>query len=298
MTASDTWTIGRLLEWTTDYLKQHDIETPRLEAEVLLADARGCQRIDLYTAFTEAADEATRQSFRELVRRRAAGTPVAYLVGHKEFYSLSFKVTPDVLIPRPETELLIVALLDHIKEMRAAGERSEQGPLAVADIGTGSGILAVCAARHAPQAKVTAADIHPPALEVAKENARKHQVAEAIEFLESDLFVKVPADRKFDFVLSNPPYITTAEMQSLPADVKQYEPHLALHGGEQGTDVIARLIPQAAERLKSGGWLLMEISPMLQSAVEGLVAQEERFELRPTLKDMAGHPRVVQAKRH
>src|SRR5271169_1781519 len=128
----DEWTLGRLLAWTTDYLNQHGSESPRLDAEILLAAARGCQRIELYTSFDEPADEATRERFRELVRRRAEGTPVAYLVGHKEFYSLSFRVTPDVLIPRPETELLVVRLLDLARRLAAAGAVS------VADVGTGS----------------------------------------------------------------------------------------------------------------------------------------------------------------
>src|SRR6266566_5105791 len=135
----DEWTLGRLLAWTTDYLKGQGAESPRLDAEILLAAARGCQRIELYTSFDETADEATRQRFRELVRRRAEGTPVAYLVGHKEFYSLSFRVTPHVLIPRPETELLVVRLLDLAKQRGTASR-----PISIADVGTGSGIIAIC----------------------------------------------------------------------------------------------------------------------------------------------------------
>src|SRR3989304_7787036 len=122
MSHSDDWTIGRLLQWTTDYLKQRGAESPRLDAEVLLAEARGCERIELYTAFHESPSEAVRGAFRELVRRRAAGVPVAYLVGRREFYSLSFHVTPDVLIPRPETELLVVELLDLLKQRAGAEE--------------------------------------------------------------------------------------------------------------------------------------------------------------------------------
>ena len=130
MTTSDEpWTIGRLLQWTIDYLGKHGAENPRLDAEVLLAAARGCQRIDLYTAYGEEATEEVRTAFRELVRRRAEGTPVAYLVGHREFYSLDFEVTPDVLIPRPETELLVVALLDHVEAQRHSRQRGESAPL-------------------------------------------------------------------------------------------------------------------------------------------------------------------------
>ncbi len=290
MTQTEAWTIGRLLTWTTDYLKSHGIENARLEAEVLLAQARGCPRIQLYAAYNEPAEETTRIAFRELVRRRAEGTPVAYLVGHREFYSMPFRVTPDVLIPRPETELLVVTLLDHLKEQPAEMVR-------IADVGTGSGILAVTLAKHCPRCRVTAIDIHPPALQVAQENAEAHGVAQRIEFVESDLFAAVDAGQPFDYIVSNPPYITTTEMTELPADVKDHEPARALHAGPQGTEVIERLIAQAAERLVPGGRLLIEISPMLRNSAEQLLRDEARLELGPTVKDLAGLPRVVQARR-
>ncbi|MCH7726929.1 MAG: peptide chain release factor N(5)-glutamine methyltransferase, partial [Planctomycetes bacterium] len=138
MSDSEPWTIGRLLTWTTDYLKQHGVDSPRLDTEVLLASACGCERIDLYTTFHELPDEAARDKFREFVRRRAEGTPVAYLVGHKEFYSLNFHVTPAVLIPRPETELLVATVLDLIKQS------PPRETIQIADVGTGSGIIAIC----------------------------------------------------------------------------------------------------------------------------------------------------------
>src|SRR5947208_7672927 len=150
---SEPWTVLRLLTWTTDYLKSNGSASPRLDAEVLLAHARGCERIMLYAAFDQVIDESTRAKFRELVKRRAEGVPVAYLVGKREFYSLSFRVTPDVLIPRPETEFVVVAVLDALKEI--------QNPL-VADVGTGSGAIAVAIAKHAPLAKVVATDISQP----------------------------------------------------------------------------------------------------------------------------------------
>ena len=190
---SETWTIGRLLTWTADYLKQHGAASPRLDAEVLLAVAAGCQRIDLYTRFDEPAPEALRTSFRELVRRRAEGTPVAYLVGRREFYSLSFRVTPDVLIPRPETEFLVVALLDRLRPRAAAGAVS------VADVGTGSGIIAICAAKYVPQAQVTAIDISRQALAVAQANAEDLKVAERIEWIEGDLLAGLPAEQAIRF---------------------------------------------------------------------------------------------------
>jgi release factor glutamine methyltransferase len=289
-TPDEPWTIGRLLVWTIDYLKKHGAENPRLDAEVLLAKSRGCKRIDLYAAYGEEATDELRTKFRDLVSRRAKGTPVAYLVGHKEFYSLEFEVTPDVLIPRPETELLVVALLDHAK---AKGDVDT--PLEIADIGTGSGILAICAAKYLPQARVTAMDISPAALKVARRNAERHNVADRITFLESDLFAAAPANARFDFIISNPPYVSTAEMMELPADVRDYEPHIALEAGEQGTAVIEPLIAQSAERLQPGGVLLIEISPMIAAAVEQLVRDSNTCELGATIRDPAGHPRVVQA---
>jgi release factor glutamine methyltransferase len=291
MTQTQDWTIGRLLTWTTGYLTEHGVEGPRLDAEVLLAEARGCRRIELYVAFDELADETVRTAFRELVRRRSEGTPVAYLVGRREFYSMNFRVTPDVLIPRPETELVVVALLDRIKQ------QSFDRPVRIADVGTGSGVLAVCAAKHSPVAcEVTAVDISPAALEVARANAADHQVVGKITFVEGDLLDAMPAGPPFDFIVSNPPYVATSEIADLPRDCRDHEPRLALDGGEAGLAVIRRLIPQAAERLAPGGWLIMEIGAN-QPGVEPLLAEDGRFEVGPTMKDLAGLPRVVQAQR-
>ena len=302
--SAEPWTVGRLLQWTTDYLKGHGSESPRLDAEVLLAQALSCQRIELYTTFDDVPGEELRAAFRELVRRRAEGTPVAYLVGRREFYSLSFRVTPDVLIPRPETELLVVAVLDLAKTKAEGGTGkglgtsvpSEAG-LLIADIGTGSGIIAVCLAKHLPNCRVTALDISPAALVIAQENAKQHGVADRIEFIGSDLFATVPAGRQFDFVVSNPPYVTTAEMEKLAVDVRKFEPRVALVAGPRGTEVIERLIAQSAERLRPGGHLLMEISPTIHDAVRTLLESDDRFELGPTIKDLARLPRVVQARR-
>ena len=291
MTQTETWTVGRLLTWTTDYLKQRGVEdSPRLDAEVLLATARGCKRIDLYAAFTEPASEETRTAFKELVRRRAEGTPVAYLVGKREFYSLDFRVSPAVLIPRPETEHLVITLLDRLKE------RESKAPVQIADVGTGSGIIAVCIAKHAPLVKVTAIDLSPEALAIAKKNISNLGVEEKVETIESDLFAAVPADRTFDFVVSNPPYITTAEMETLAPTVKQYEPAMALHAGPAGTEIIERLIDESAGRLTPGGWLMFEISPMLETAVQKLFAARPEWELMTTVKDLAGLARVIQAQ--
>jgi release factor glutamine methyltransferase len=317
-TTDEPWTIGRLLSWTVDYLSKHGAENPRLDAEVLLAAARGCQRIDLYAAYGDEASDEVRTAFRELVRRRAAGTPVAYLVGHREFYALDFEVTPDVLIPRPETESLVVTLLDHMKARGASlkpphlatasseqpgplpegeGGRMEEGVIKIADVGTGSGVLAVCAAKYVPSSRVTAIDVSPAALAVARRNAARHGVAERIEFVEGDLLASLPPDAKFDYIVSNPPYVSTAEMAELAPDVRDHEPRIALEAGQHGTDVVAPLVQQAAQRLQPGGVLLVEVSPMIAAKVENLVRDNAAFQLLPTLRDLAGHARVVQARR-
>ena len=291
MSQAQDWTVGQLLKWTTDYLKRHRSDSPRLDAEVLLAEALGCRRIDLYAAFGELPDEEVRTAFRELVRRRAEGAPVAYLVGHREFFSLDFRVTPDVLIPRPESELLVVAMLDLARRLPAERE------ISICDVGTGSGIIAVCAAKHLPRCRVTAVDISPAALAVARGNAAKHDVRERIELIESDLLSAVPPGERFDFIVANPPYVSTAEMQALAPDVRDFEPPLALVAGQRGTEVIESLLPQAAERLDPGGHLLIEISPMVHDAVRALLEADGRFQLGPTVKDLARLPRVVQAVR-
>lgn len=290
MSHTEPWTIGRLLQWTADYLKRHGAESPRLDAEVLLAQARGCRRIELYTAFDEVPSEAVRAEFREMVRRRAEGMPVAYLVGHREFYSLEFRVTPDVLIPRPETETVVLALIDLAKP------RSTEA-LTICDVGAGSGNIAVAAAKHVSTSRVTAIDISSAALEVARSNAERHGVADRIEFVTGDLLSTLPPDQKFDFVVSNPPYVKELEFASLAPDVRNFEPRLALVAGPEGTEVVRRLVPQAAERLQGGGYLLMEVSPTTHDAVLSLLSADDRFQPASTVRDFNRLTRVVQARR-
>jgi release factor glutamine methyltransferase len=284
------WTIGRLLTWTTDYLKQHQPDSPRLDAEVLLAHARGCPRIQLYANFEEVASEELRTSFRAMVKKRAEGMPVAYLVGHREFYSLDFKVTPDVLIPRPETEHTVIALLDFIKAR-------SNGQVEVADMCTGSGCIAIAAAKHAPTTRFTAIDISPRALAIAEENAATHGVSDRIEFIESDLFAALPS-RQFDFIATNPPYISTEHCDKyLPKSIVNYEPRIALDAGEDAMAIAARLVTQASQHLKPDGVLIMELSPMIMQPVCDLVASSGAFQTPEVLKDLAGLARVMVAKR-
>ncbi len=291
MAENEVWTIGRLLAWTTDYLERHGSESPRLDAEVLLATAKGCRRIDLYTAFEEVASDEVRAKFRAMVRERAEGTPVAYLVGRREFFSLSFRVTPSVLIPRPETEDLVVRVLDLAKEFPS------DHPLRVCDVGTGSGILAICAAKHVPQAEITAVDISDEALRVAEDNARQLGFSERIRFVQSDLMEALSPQEPFHLICSNPPYVSEEEFARLPRDVRDHEPYQALVAGPRGTEVIARLVPQAAERLTPGGWLLVEISPMIREEVTAIFEGEPRLQPGPILKDSARRWRIAQARR-
>lgn len=297
MTEQDRWTIGRLLQWTTDYLKKGGSPSPRLDAEVLLAEARGCQRIQLYTAFEEEAGDDLRSRFRELVRRRAGGEPVAYLVGRREFFSLPFHVTSAVLIPRPETESVVIAALDAIREWGAKGGEPERGQLEVADVGTGSGAIAISIAKHASNCRLTAIDLSPDALEVARGNATTLGVADRIEFFHGDLFAAVPADRQFAVIASNPPYVAENEVELMAAETRQYEPKLALIAGPTGVEVISRLLTQAADRLLPGGSLILEISPMIHAKVLERFAAENAYREPKTIKDLAGHARVIVAKR-
>lgn len=311
---AESWTVLRLLTWTTDYLKSHGSDSPRLDAEVLLAHARACERIALYTAFDEIVADQVRGQYRELVKRRAEGVPVAYLVGKREFYSLPFRVTPDVLIPRPETEFVVVAALDALGSSKfkapgstfpAAGDSPESAPSPqptatshlVCDVGTGSGAIAVAIARHAPQARVTAIDNSPAALAIAKENAAANQVAERIEFLAGDLLAALPAEPRFVVIASNPPYIGESEIGTLSPSVINHEPRAALVAGPTGTEIVERLIPQAAERLLPDGWLILEVSPQIAGRVVELIAASGCFEPATIVKDLAGLARVIKARR-
>lgn len=293
MPQEEPWTIGRLLTWTTDFLKRQGSDSPRLDAELLLAEACGCQRIELYTRFADEVSEENRTRFREMVKRRAEGVPVAYLLGRREFYSLNFAVTPDVLIPRPETEFAVIAVLDRLKQRPA-----ESPPPKIVDIGTGSGAIALTIAKHLPTALVKAVDVSGKALDVARGNAQSLGVADRVTFVEGDLLSPLPPDERFDVVVSNPPYVSRAELAVLSPEVRNHEPHLALIAGETGTEVIARLIPQAAERLLPGGWLIMEISPMIETPVRKLLTADGQWEAIRVVKDLAQLARVVEAQRH
>jgi len=286
--SDEAWTVARLLAWTTGWLEGKGSDSPRLDAEVLLAHVLGRPRILLYTAFDEEVAEEPRTRFRELVRRRGAGAPVAYLVGGREFFSLPFAVTPQVLIPRPETEGLVVRVLDLCRKAPAPR---------IVDVGTGSGAIAVAVAKHLPQAIVAAGDVSAEALEVARANAARHGVAERIGFATGDLLAGAGLEGPWDVVVSNPPYVREDEFATLPQDVREHEPRVALVAGPRGVEVIERLAGEAAERLAPGGWLVLEAGPTVAADVERVLAATPGLEPGPTLPDLAGRPRLFQARR-
>jgi len=287
----NVWTVGRLLTWTTEWLGTRGSDSPRLDAEVLLAFVRNCPRILLYTAFDEVVDGEQRQKFRELVRRRGQGEPVAYLVGIKEFFSMSLKVTPATLIPRPETEGLVVRALDVWRQ-----EFSGKAGMRVLDVGTGSGALAIALATHMKDASITATDVSQEALDIASANVSKHAFDRRIRLFQSDVLDHPDLAGSWDMIVSNPPYIREDEFEGLSDDVRLYEPREALVGGVTGCEIVQRLVQQASGRLASGGWLFIEIGPSTVAAAEKSISDTPGLVGKPTLKDAAGLARIVQAR--
>lgn len=288
---SEIWTVQRLLEWTTDFLKKHARQSARLEAEILLSSALSCRRIELYTGFDSEPTESQRTLFREYVKRRAGGEPVAYLVGHKEFFSLSFEVNRSTLIPRPETEQLVLESLDWVK-IRENSKNTEKKLISICDVGTGSGAIAVAIAKNTQNTQITATDISSEALRIAKKNAEKHEVSDRVEFIESDLLENVQG--LFELIVSNPPYVSREEYEQLDGDVKDFEPRGALLAGETGREIIEKLLPQALCKLLPGGKILIELSPMIADSTAELFSPESWSEVR-ILKDFAGLKRILSA---
>ena len=288
-TTEQVWTLGALLDWTAKHLAEKQIDTARLDAEVLLAHVVGCKRIDLYgMRHSDVAPADVKQKYRELIRKRLEGCPVAYLVGRKEFFGLELKVTPAVLIPRPDSEHVVMECLKLIKAMDKPR---------ILDIGVGSGNLAIAIAKRHATAIVTAIDASAEALKIALENAAKQGVQERIRFLDGDLFAPLDPSEQFDCIVSNPPYIADEDIAKLPIGVRQFEPLQALKGGPGGFVVFDRLIAAAPSHLALGGHLIVEIgSPQEKPAREKLAAMPE-FTLRPTIIDFSGHPRVLCAQR-
>ncbi len=292
--SATAWTVVRLLNWTREFLQRSRIESPRLCAEILLAHAMNCERIQLYTRFEQIPDEAVRSTFRDLVKQAASGYPIAYLTGRKEFFSLPFEITPDVLIPRPESEILVERTIDLVRKA------PDTQPV-ILDLGTGSGCIAVSLARHLPTARLYASDISAAALAVAQRNAQRHQVADRIEFRAGDLFdAWVPTGRDgapsaFDIIVCNPPYVAT---EGAPVDraVREFEPSVALFAGPDGLRVIRALLDAAPRWLRPGGHLLLETA-FDQAAALRVLLTGAAWQSINSYRDGAGHERVWHARR-
>lgn len=277
-TDADIWTTLKVLTWTTGYLAEKGVENARREAEWLLCAATGLDRVGLYLNFDKPMSDEELAAYRALVGRRAKREPLQHILGSQEFDGLSFEVCPAVLIPRHDTETLIEQALQHAPS-----------PRSILDIGTGSGCIAIALAKRVPEATVTAVDLSPEALAVARRNAEQHGVA--IEFLHGSFFEPV-AGRRFELIVSNPPYITTADLATLQPEVRDHEPNLALDGGADGLDAYRAIIAQATAHLEPGGWLLFEVGAGQATDVAALLAQAG-FGGIITATDPGGIERVV-----
>lgn len=279
-----------LLAESAAYLAAHGIQTSRLDAEVLLAHVLALSRAGLYARLKTPLSQAAAEHFWQLITRRATREPLQYITGSQEFWSREFSVDQRVLIPRPDTELVIeVALL-------LLRDTSSSYPIRLLDIGTGSGCLAVTLATQLPHAQVWATDISADALAVAHANASRHGVSDRITFVQTDLWPPATAN-PFDLIVSNPPYIAQPELSGLPPEVQDWEPLLALDGGQDGLDFYRHLLQECPGQLCAGGWLVMEIGAEQQDAVLCLIAQQSTLTQSFCRNDYAGHPRVIGACR-
>jgi len=300
-----SWTILAILRWTADYFRAKGVSEPRAAAEILLAHTLGVSRLDLYLRYDQPlnGDELTR--FKALVVRRREGEPVAYLTGHREFWSLDIQVTPAVLIPRPETETLVAAALEAArfyeeKEFGRGGQGEGQpntSPLWGLEVGVGSGAVVIALAKELPAMAWVGVDRSGAALTVARANARRHAVLPRVHFLQSDLLGALKPAPAFALLVANLPYVPRAEWERLPREIKAFEPPGALLGGEDGLDLIRRLIHQAHQYLREGGWLLLEIGDRQGPQVTALVEASGAYDRVSFVKDFSGVERVVRARR-
>jgi release factor glutamine methyltransferase len=280
--------LSKILQGAVHRLESAGIENSRLEAEILLAHLLQISRIELYTRWDEECQDFPAQEFQTLVFRRSRHEPLAYLIGQREFWSLDFTVSPSVLIPRPETEFVVEAAVRSVFS----------SPARIVDVGTGSGNIAVCLARQIPQSRIFALDISQAALMVARRNAALHQVSGQIMFLQADLlspFAPNLPSRTIDCVVSNPPYIPSADIPALAPDVRSFEPQLALDGGADGLSYYRRLIQESRGILKAGGWLILEMGYGQKDALVREV-HSRGYEVQEIIADYAGIDRVIVAR--
>ncbi len=289
-------------------LSAASVPSAPLSAELLLMHALGRDRTWLYTHSDEAIDAAQCEKYFALIARRAAGEPTQYIIGKQEFWGLEFEVTPAVLIPRPETEHIIEVALDRLAAKRSA-------PLCIADVGTGSGCIAVALAKEFPRAEIIASDLSAAALEIAKRNALRHEVASRIEFVEADLLSALfseshvsrrspPGTRHFfrhsqtlDLIVSNPPYVARNDEEALQREIREHEPHVALFGGETGVEIYGRLVEQAEALLAPGGYLIVEVGYGAADSVRAILDSRAAWKNIAVTNDLAGIPRVLAAQR-
>lgn len=282
MSLAQTWTVLKILEWTADFFRDKGIDSGRRDAELLLGAILHLDRVGLYLQFDRPLEQPELDAYRALVVRRAKREPLQYILGETEFWSLPFSVSPAVLIPRPDTEVLVEEAL-----------RLAPGPR-ILDVGTGSGVLAVVLAREWPDAEVVALDICPQVLAMAVANARRNGVEGRVRFIEGDL-VRLPAGA-FDLIVSNPPYIPAADLDGLMPEVRDFEPRRALDGGSDGLDPYRALAAQAETSLTPNGWLLVEVGIDQAAAVQQLFSDAGLTEVF-CRADYGGIPRVVGGRR-
>ncbi len=285
------WTILKILQWTTSYFKSHLVDSPRLTAEILLAHVLEINRIDLYLRFDQPLARNELAVFKGLIKRRLNREPVAYITGTREFWGIDFTVTPDVLIPRPETEFLVEESLKLIPLDTSSGRYH------VIDVGTGSGAVAIALAANRPGHFYIASDISKKAILVASQNANQNNVSKDIVFLVGELFEALSPDvLKFDLIVSNPPYIPTSHIDGLAPEVGKHEPLSALDGGSEGIDVISRIVEDAPLYLKKKGILMLEIGYDQKDRMAQIVADDGRFTDLNFIRDYSDHDRVVQMR--
>ena len=283
----ESWTILRMILWSAEYLKNKGVETGRLDAEWLLAAALGVDRLQLYLKYDRPLRSEEREAFKPLLRRRAGREPLQYIIGRTGFRELELKTDPRVLIPRPETEVLVQEVLD----WASAGAES------VWDMGTGAGAVALSLATEGTWTRVVATDVSPEALSVAADNAERYDLGGHGEFREGSLFEPLEEGERFDVIVSNPPYIAEGEKGELQPEVRDWEPPEALFAGEDGLDVIRQLVAGAPKHLLSGGLLALECGLGQAEGIAADVQATGAFGAVRIRADLTGRPRFVTAER-
>ena len=287
------WTIIKLLNWTTSYFKSHDIDSPRSTAEILLAHILKLKRIDLYLRYDQPLSINELSKFKMLIKRRIEREPVAYIVGAKEFWSMDFAVTKEVLIPRPETECLVEAALSLLPQDNDVDIRPL--PKRILDLGTGSGAVILAIAFTRPKHIYFACDRSIKALRVARQNSKRHGLDTIVNFFCADWFMPLNCGRKqFDMILSNPPYVPTPVIGRLEPEIYKYEPISALDGGRNGLFCLRHIINTAQEYLKPEGSLLLEIGDDQKNDIRCIIDQCESYDHVVFSKDYSGYDRVVR----